>query len=117
MLPEVAEFVIQGITVDGDVFQSPDWSVQLCNMLGTTGSDGRLLYSSYIRPVMIEGVASVVVRNSLKLVDEKAFQLIKQFVADNGLQVRAGRGSRDAEETGLHPVIGQERRVPKNNGW
>ncbi len=117
MLPGVAEFVVQGVTVDGEVFQPPEWAEQLCNMLGTTGPDGRLLYSSYVRPVMIEGVASVVVRVSLGLVDEKAFELIKQFVTEHRLQVRAGRGFRDAEATGPHPVIGQERRSPKNNDW
>lgn len=117
MLPGVAEFVVQGLTIDGEVFQPPEWAEQLCNMLGTTGVDGRLLYSSYVRPVMVEGVAGVVVRVSLQDVDDKAFQLIKQFVAENRLQIRAGRGSRDAEATGPHPVIGKERRNPRNNGW
>lgn len=117
MLPGVAEFVVQGITVDGEVFQQPGWAAQLCNSLGTTGPDGRLLYSSYVRPVMAEGVPSVVVRVSLQLVDEKAFEMIKQFVAENRLLVRAGRGSRDAEATGAHPVIGHERRSSKNNIW
>jgi hypothetical protein len=117
MLPGVAEFVVQGITVDGELFQQPEWAEHLCNMLGTTGPDGRLLYSSYVRPVMVEGVAAVVVRVSLQVVDEKAFEMIKQFVAEHRLQVRAGRGSRDAEATGTHPVIGHERRAPKNNGW
>ena len=117
MLPGVAEFVVQGITLDGEVFRQPGWVEQLCNSLGTAGSDGRLLYSSYVRPVMAEGVPSVVVRVALQLVDEKAFEMIKQFVTENRLQVRAGRGSRDAEMTGTHQVYEPERRSPKNNGW
>ena len=117
MLPGVAEFVVQGITTDGELFQSPEWAEQLCNSLGRTSPDGRLLYSSYVRPVIVDGVASVVVRVSLQLADEKAFETIKQFVTENRLQVRAGRGSRDAEEVESLPAIGQERRSPKNNDW
>lgn len=117
MLPGVAEFVVQGITVEGEVFQHPDWAEQLCGMLGTTGPDGRLLYSSYVRPEMVDGVKSVVVRVALQVVDEKAFERIKQFVAEHRLQVRAGRGSRDAEQTGKYPVFDPERRDPRNNPW
>lgn len=116
MLPGVAEFVVQGITVDGELFQPPEWAEQLCSRLGTTGPDGRH-YSSHVRPVMVDGVQSVVVRLSLKLVDEKAFEMIKQFVAEHRLQVRAGRGSRDAEGAEPHLVVEQERRSPNNNDW
>ena len=117
MLPGVAEFVVYGVTIEGQVFQQPEWAEQLCNMLGTTAQDGRLLYSSYVRPAIVDGVKSVVVRVSLELVDAKAFEMIKQFVAEHRLQVRAGRGSRDAESAESYPVIVEERRSPKNNGW
>jgi hypothetical protein len=116
MLPGVAEFVVQGITVEGEVFQPPEWPQQLCNMLGKTCPDGQL-HSSYVHPVMVDGVAAVVVRVALQVVDEKAFEIIKQFVAEHRLLVRAGRGSRDAEANGVHPVFTQERRSPKNNDW
>jgi hypothetical protein len=116
MLPGVAEFVVQGITVDGELFQPPDWAQQLCSKLETTGTAG-LPYSSYVRPVMVNGVAAVVVRVSLQLADEKAFEKIKRFVAEHRLLVRAGRGSRDAESTESHSVYVQERRSPKNNNW
>lgn len=117
MLPGVAEFVVYGMTVDGGLFQPPQWAERLCNMLGTTGPDGRALYSSHVRPVMIGGVAAVVVRVSLQLVDEKAFETIKQYVAEHRLQVRAGRGSRDAEAIEPNLAGGQERRSPENNNW
>jgi hypothetical protein len=117
MLPGVAEFVVQGITVDGEVFRQPEWAQQLCNKLGTTGPDGRLQYSSYMHPIMVDGVAAVVVRVSLQMVDEKAFEMIKQFVAEHRLQVRAGRGSLDAEVAGKPPVYVPERRSRENNNW
>jgi hypothetical protein len=117
MFPGVAEFVVHGITVDGEIFQPQEWGQQLCNKLGSTATDGRPRYSSYVRPVKVDGVACVVVRESLETVDEKAFRMIKQFVTEHRLQVRAGRGSRDAEVTGKHPVFDPERRFPKNNNW
>lgn len=117
MLSGVAEFVVQGITTEGELFQPSSWAVGLCNMLGTVGQDGRMLYSSYARPIMADGVMSVVVRVSLQKVDPAAFEMLKQFVADNRLKVRSGRGSRDAEATGPHPVLGMERRKLEPSGW
>lgn len=117
MLPGVGEFVVQGVTVDGEVFHQPGWAELLCSLPGTTGTDGRPRYSSYVRPAVSNGVVSVVVRVSLETVDPKAFAAIKQFVTDHRLQVRAGRGSRDAEVTGAYPVFDPERRSPENNKW
>jgi hypothetical protein len=117
MLPGVAEFVVQGITVDGEVFQPPEWAQQLCDEIGTTTPDGRAPYSSCVHPVKINGVAALVVRVALQVVDEKAFETIRQFVAEHRLQVRAGRGSRDTEATGKHKAYVPERRSPKNNNW
>lgn len=117
MLSNVSEFVIQGITEGGQLFQQPDWATNLCNMLGTAGQDGRMIYSSYARPLMIDGVPAVVIRVSLQNVDPKAFDMVKQFVAEHRLKVRSGRGSRDAEATGPHPVLGIERRDISKKGW
>jgi hypothetical protein len=117
MLPGVGEFVVQGITVDGELFQQQGWAGRLCNLPESAGSDGRPRHSSYVRPVVINGVISVVVRESLGTVDPEAFAAIKKFVAEHKLQVRAGRGSRDAEVTGAYPVFDPERRSPGNNKW
>ncbi len=119
MLSGVAEFVIQGITVEGALFEPYDWAQSLCNMLGTVAPDRRLIYSSYARPAMVDGVSSVVVRVSLEHADPAAFVMLKHFVAEHRLKVRSGRGSRDAdgEATGPHPVLGMERRKLGQNGW
>jgi hypothetical protein len=117
MLSSVSEFIIQGITEDGRLFQQSDWAISLCNMLGTVGQDGRMIYSSYARPLIVDGVASVIIRVSLQHVDPKAFEMVKQFVAEHHLKVRSGRGSRDTEETGPHPVLGVERRDKAKKGW
>ena len=118
MLSGVAEFVIQGLTVDGRQFrQEGDWAQNLCNMMATTGPDGRVVYSAYLRPVVIDGIPAVVVQALLQEKDARVFEVIRQFVAENRLMVRSGRGSRDTEATGPHPVIGVERRKPGSGGW
>jgi Protein of unknown function (DUF3579) len=117
MLPGTAEFVVCGSTVDGDVFREPGWAEQLCKTLGRSGALDPQLYSAHVRPVVIAGIAAVVVRDSLKLADEEAFEMVRRFVAEHHLQVRAGRGSRDAEEGELPPEVGHERRSPANNAW
>jgi hypothetical protein len=116
--PDIAEFVIQGVTKDGTVFRPGNWGDRLSDMLSTTGKDGRVVYSSYLRPMVIQGIPSVVVRFSLEKADLHAFELVKQFVVSNHLTVRAGRNRLDAGATGKFPTISMERRHPDNNdGW
>jgi hypothetical protein len=115
--PELAEFVIQGVTRDGNVFRPSNWGERLSDMLATTGKDGRIVYSSYVRPMMIQGVPSVVVRFSLETADPHGFELVRQFVVSNELKVRAGRNRMEAGATGIFPTLTMERRQPQNNGW
>ena len=117
MLSEAAEFVIQGMTVGGDTFQPVDWAERLCSSLERVGPDGRKMPSSYVRPVVTEGIKSVVVRVALQKADPDAFDMIKRYITENRLMVRSGRGSRDAEASGPLPVSGRERRDPSRNDW
>ena len=117
MLSEVAEFVVQGITAEGEIFQPPDWAERLCDKLAQMGADGSKAYPLYARPVMSEGIRSLVVRASLQKDNIQAFELIKQFISGNRLMVRTGRGSRDAEDNGTQPPVGRERRDPNRNNW
>lgn len=115
--PELAEFVIQGVSKDGTVFRPSNWWERLSDMLSTMGNDGRVVYSSYLRPMVIQGIPSVVVRFSLEKADPRAFELVRQFVLTHQLTVRAGRKRVEAGATGLFPTISMERRSPENNGW
>jgi hypothetical protein len=115
--PDIVEFVIQGISKDGKAFRPSNWWERLSDMLSTTGKDGRIFYSSYVRPTVIQDVPSVVVRTSLKKADPHAFEMIKQFVTTNHLTVRTGRSRKEAGATGLFPTISMERRSHENNGW
>ncbi len=117
MLSEAAEFVIQGKTVEGNIFQSADWAECLCNSLARTGVDGGKMPSSYVHIIVTEGIKAVVVRVALQKTDPEAFGMIKRYIAENRLMVRSGRGSRDAEASGPLPVVGKERRDPSRNIW
>lgn len=111
----LAEFVVQGKTTEGKAFQPESWTEQLLARL--VGDRPAVKYASYLRADVIEGVKSLVVRSALKEVDPRAFNMLKQFVADNHLMVRAGRGAIDAEIGGPQGVADQERRDPKRNAW
>lgn len=111
----LAEFVVRGVTMEGREFEPPDWAERLYAKVA--GSGGRIAYASYIRVDTIEGVKSLVVRSALLEADPRAFNTIKQYVADNHLVVRAGRGVVNAEGSGSHRVLDKERRDPKRNDW
>ncbi|MBI5659082.1 MAG: DUF3579 domain-containing protein [Nitrosomonadales bacterium] len=112
MLSDVAEFVVQGITVDGDTFQPPDWAERLCGSLSGVEVGRGKVFPAYVRPITSGGNASLVVQVSLQRDNPDAFDLIKRFIAENRLVVRSGRGSRDAEHTGPLTVFAGERRLP-----
>ena len=117
MLSDVAEFVVQGITVKGDVFQPLDWAERLCETLSGAGAGGGKVYPDYVRLIMVGGVVSMVVQVILQRDNAQAFEMIKQYIAENRLVVRSGRGRRDAEISGPLRAFGKERRDPKRNIW
>lgn len=112
MLSDIAEFVIHGKTLEGEIFQPPDWVEKLCGDLSGTAAAKGKVYPDYVRPIISGGTASLVVQVSLKRDNAEAFAQIKRFIAENRLVVRSGRGSRDAENTGPLTVFSGERRNP-----
>ena len=117
MQSTVAEFVVQGITLEGEVLEPASWAERLRDSLPKVASCEGMDLSDYVRPIISEGDVSLVVRIVLKDVNPQAFEMIKKFIFDNGLMVRAGRGSRDAEEAVRHLPAGKERRNPSRNDW
>ena len=109
---EEGEFVILGVTTDGSSFKLSGWSETLCHSLGRAGSDGHVMYPSYVHPVMVGGVECVVVCASLRKENTAAFDLIKRFIAEHRLMTRAGRGA-VAKSSEL--IV--ERRNFENNKW
>ena len=50
MLSDIAEFVVQGITVEGEIFEPADWPARLCATLPETSPDGKRDYTQFIKP-------------------------------------------------------------------
>jgi hypothetical protein len=87
------EFFIQGVTSDGKPFRPSDWAERLCGVMscfrpeGSGGPNAHLQYSPYVRPVMLEGIRSVVVNEALREVEPLAYHFVMDFAKDNDLQV------------------------------
>ena len=112
MIRQQDEWMILGLTLDGKAFTVPDWVERLCNSLARTGGDGRKAYSSYIQPVISDGLKCVAVRASLQGVNTPVFEKLKRFVDENQLMTRLGHNSRGTKAAGSLPDIAKERRDP-----
>jgi hypothetical protein len=117
MITQQDEWVIIGLTLDGEPFPVADLAERLCDSLAQTGEDGHKTYSSYVRPVISGGVKRVVVRSSLQGTDFREYETLKRYVEENHLRVRLGRSSRDAEAGESPTFVGKERRDPRRNIW
>jgi hypothetical protein len=113
MIKQQDEWVILGLTLDGETFAVPDWVERLCDSLARTGEDGRKTYSSYIHPIISDGLKCVEVRASLQGANALMFDKLKQYVSENRLMMRSGHNSRGTKAVGSPPVIGKERRDPR----
>jgi len=108
MLSEAAEFVIQGIAVEGGTFQQEDWAERLCNALARGSGWAQDVF--FVCPSRVTDGIKSCSAGCIAGSQSRAFDMIKRYIAENRLMVRSGRGSRDAEASGSFPVIGKERR-------
>ena len=87
------EFFIQGITSDGKPFRPSDWAERLCGAMAcfhpdiTGDRNARIKYSPYVRPVLLNGVRSVVVDEDLREIEPLAYHFVVNFARDNDLQI------------------------------
>jgi hypothetical protein len=87
------EFFIQGVTSDGRQFRPSDWAERLCGVMacfrpeGSGGRNAHLQYSPYVRPVLLNGVRSVVVNEDLRQIEPLAYHFVVNFAKDNDLQI------------------------------
>jgi len=92
------EFLIKGVTIGEEPFRPSDWAERLCGVMSAFGSDGRMRYSPYVRPITSAGMKCVVVDVRLKEVEPMAYSFLLNFAKDNELQVRPGRGEKRPDE-------------------
>lgn len=85
------EFVILGITQEGQPFRPSDWAERLCGVMSAFGGDHRMQYSPYVHPVTSGGVRCVVVDMRLEELEPMAFRFLLSFAKDNELRTRDGR--------------------------
>jgi len=87
------EFFIQGTTSNGKPFRPSDWAERLCGTMscfrppGYGGLNAHLKYSPYVRPVLLNGVKSVVVKEDLRQIEPLAYHFVLDFAHDNDLQI------------------------------
>ncbi|MFL6659524.1 MAG: DUF3579 domain-containing protein [Massilia sp.] len=84
------EFFILGLTSDGKQFRPSDWAERLCGVMSCfqpEGAGGRMQFSPYVWPTMLNGVKAVVVNSDLQKLEPLAYHFIRDFAKDNDLQV------------------------------
>ena len=106
------EFFIQGLTSNGRPFRPSDWAERLAGVLscfrpdGGSGRNAHLQYSPYVRPIMLAGVKSVVVRESLREIEPLAYDFVIDFARDNDLRILDARLPPEEKQGGSRPVSG-----------
>ncbi len=87
----IREFFIHGVTSDGKQFRPSDWAERLCGAMSCFrpegGRNAHLQYSPYVRPILLEGVRSVVINEALREIEPLAFHFVMSFAKDNDLQI------------------------------
>lgn len=81
------EVIIQGITRKGREFRPSDWAERLSGILSTFGTDQRLSYAPYVRPMVMENIRCVAVDKQLEKIDPRVFGFLMSFASDNDLRV------------------------------
>lgn len=90
MAIEINEFIIRGVTRDGQTFRPSDWAERLAGVMSAFGG-GRLGYSPYCYPITSANVRCVVVDERLKDIEPMAYKFLLNFARDNELETRSGR--------------------------
>jgi len=94
--PQPREFLIQGVTADGQTFRPSDWAERLAGAMscfrpdGVHGGIGAYIgYSPLCVPRVIDGVKCVIVSEALKGVEPMAWDFVMNFARDNHLRLVA----------------------------
>ncbi len=87
------EIVIQGLTSAGKKFRPSDWAERLSGVLSTFGTDHRMSYSPYVKPMTIDGVKCVVVDKRIQEARPRVYSFLLNFARENDLKIIDGAGS------------------------
>lgn len=80
-------FIVVGVTRDGQRFRPSDWAERLCGIMSAFGADNRMTYSPYVRPGSHSGEKCVYVAARLHEVEPMAYKFLVNFAEDNQLKI------------------------------
>lgn len=96
---DVAKLVIEGVTLDGQLFRPSDWIERLigtlssygedrrANTLPHVGADRRRRQESFLQAQMINGHKCLVVDTRLREVNPTAYRFLQEFIENNRLRI------------------------------
>lgn len=88
MSPHQAEnFIIVGITLEGQQFRPSDWAERLCGVMSAFGAERRMAYSPHVQPGTHDGYKCVFVNADLYETEPMAYAFLVNFAKDNQLKV------------------------------
>ena len=85
------ELVIIGLTESGKTFRPSDWAERLCGVMTLFDPQARNGFSTYVRPIVANGVTCVLIDTRVERMQPHAFEFLLGFARDNALRVRRGR--------------------------
>nr|AMK59309.1 hypothetical protein Daro_3034 [uncultured bacterium UPO50] len=87
--PQAKNFIIVGVTLEGQRFRPSDWAERLCGVMSAFGAARRMAYSPYVQPGEYEGYKCVFVDAGLQASEPMAYAFMVNFARDNRLKVIA----------------------------
>jgi len=88
------KYIIYGRTQSGHVFRPSDWADRLCSVLAhyktnvqTRQGNHTAAYSKYLMPSMVNGIRSVLLDDSIGLIEPLALNFVLNFASDNNLVI------------------------------
>ena len=83
------KLVVESFVEDGRRFRPSDWIERISTTLASFGPDHRLIYSSSVRPMVINGEKCLVIDPKLQNTDPAAYNYVIEFVRSNRLKMYA----------------------------
>ena len=85
------QVVIEGEREDGSRLRPSDWVERISSTLASFGADHRLVYSTSVKPCMINGKRCLVVAKCLEEINPQAYEFIMEFARSNHLKIQLDR--------------------------
>jgi Protein of unknown function (DUF3579) len=85
--------IIEGLTREGKPFRPSDWVDRTCSTYARFGTDKKLIYSPFLKPIVKNGTRSLEVNLQLKTNNPEGFEQLIQFANENNLNILDASGT------------------------